>query len=91
MIDSAYRQQAEVLFLQDAQQTLKKMRQDFPNLWDMYSLVIHPSYTELALALGFQKTSSDPKLSVYWVYQAVDRFVELDVEAAMTRILRIHR
>ena len=80
MIESTYRKQAQVSLLQDAQQTLKTMRQDFPNLWDMYALVIHPSYAELARSLGFQKTSSDPKLSLYWVYQAVDRFLALDVE-----------
>ena len=86
VIDSAYRARAEVDFLKDVQQTLIKMRQDFPNLWDMHSLVIHPSYAELARALGFQKTSADPKLSLYWVYLAVDRFLSLDMEKAMRQV-----
>ena len=82
IIDRPYQKQGQVLFLKDVQQTLEKMREDFPNLWDMYSLIIHPRYAELALALGFQKTSSDPKLSLYWVYQAVDRFLAIDMQKA---------
>jgi hypothetical protein len=80
MIDDAYRQQQEPLFLQDAQATLRHMQLDFPNLWDMYTLVIHPSYTELARILGFQKTSGDPKLPLSWMYQSVDRFLSLDIQ-----------
>ena len=86
MIESQYRKQAQVGLLQDAQETLKKMRQDFPNLWDMYGLIIHPSYAELARALGFQKTSSDPKLSLYWTYQAVDRFLTIDIKEAIAQV-----
>lgn len=86
IIERSYQKQAQVLLLKDVQKTLEKMRQDFPNLWDMYSLVIHPSYADLALALGFQKTSSDPKLSLYWVYQAVDRFLALDIQKATMQL-----
>lgn len=86
MIESQYRKQTQVSLLQDAQQTLINMRQDFPDLWDMYGLIIHPSYAELARVLGFQKTSSDPKLSLYWVYQAVDRFLALDLQGSMMQL-----
>lgn len=79
MIESPYRQQAQGKFLKDAQQTLAYMTQEFPNLCDMYTLIIHPSYEELGRDLGFQKTSLDSKLSVYWMYQAVDRFLSLDM------------
>ncbi|WP_082650759.1 nuclear transport factor 2 family protein [Mastigocoleus testarum] len=85
MIDSSYQRQAQVPFLKDGQQTLKKMKQDFPNLWDMYTLIIHPSYAELGQALGFQKTCSDPKLPLYWIYQAVDRYLKLDMQKAMSK------
>jgi len=84
MIESPYQPQAQVSFLQDAQHTLIQMQQDFPNLMDMYTLIIHPSYAELADALGFQKTSSDPKLPLHWMYQAVDRFIALDIAQAMS-------
>lgn len=80
VIDSKYRQASQLSLLLDSQQTMIKMQQDFPNLWDMYTLIIHPSYAELCLALGFQKTSSDPKMPLYWMYQAVDRFLKLDMQ-----------
>ena len=86
MIDSSYQKQAQVDFLKDAQQTLNKMKQDFPNLWDMHTLIIHPSYAELAQALGFQKTGSDSKLQLYWMYQAVDRFLTLDMQQAVMKL-----
>ena len=86
MIERAYQAQAQAAFIRDAQQTLVKMQQDFPNLMDMYTLIIHPSYAELAEALGFQKMSGDPKLSLYWMYLAVDRFIALEVGQAVSRL-----
>lgn len=83
MIESPYKAQAQILFLKDVQTTLSQMQQDFPNLMDMYTLIIHPSYAELGEVLGFQKMSTDPKLPLYWMYQALDRFLALDVEQAM--------
>ncbi|MCE2885872.1 MAG: hypothetical protein ACK6CP_21740 [Pseudanabaena sp.] len=80
VIDSEYRQASQPSLLLDSQQTLQRMQQDFPNLWDMYTLIIHPNYAALAGALGFQKTSSDPKMPLYWMYQAVDRFLKLDMQ-----------
>lgn len=65
VIEHQYRQPYQVEFLQDAQQTLGKMKQDFPNLWDMHTLIIHPSYEGLAKALGFHKTNCDPKFPIY--------------------------
>ena len=47
-------------------------------------MIIHPSYEQLALTLGFQKTSSDAQLSVYWVYLAVDRFLALNIKQTLT-------
>ncbi len=79
MIEQPYQVQAQAAFLQDAQRTLDAMRQDFPNLMDLYTLIIHPSYAELAYSLGFQKTSADPKLPLYWMYQRLDRFLDLKI------------
>ncbi len=79
MIEKTYQPQAQTAFLQDAQHTLKAMQKDFPNLMDLYTLIIHPSYAKLAYSLGFQKTSADPKLPLYWMYQALDRFLALDL------------
>jgi hypothetical protein len=59
-IDFAYLQDYRVAFIEDAQQVLKQMLEDFPNLCDIYTLMIHPSYEELAQALGFHK-----RLAIY--------------------------
>jgi hypothetical protein len=79
MIDPLYVDKYQRPFLKDVQQTLRQMQQDFPNLCDLHTLIIHPSYEEMALNLGFQKTIQDAKLSVYWMYLALDRFLELSL------------
>lgn len=86
VIEPAYRKQYQIPFVKDAQVTLGKMQQDFPNLMDMYTLIIHPSYAELAQALGFQKASADPKLPLQWMYQAVDRFLALNIQGAISQM-----
>jgi hypothetical protein len=86
MIDPIYLEQYRVPFLLDAQKNLTRMQQDFPNLCDLHTLIIHPSYEEMALALGFQKTSRDPQLSIYWMYQALDRFLALDIPKAAAKL-----
>lgn len=82
MIDPLYINDYRALFLADAQDTLRKMQQDFPNLCDLHTLIIHPSYEAMALTLGFQKigiqTSRDTQL--YWMYQALDRYLALDIK-----------
>ncbi|MBW4622200.1 MAG: hypothetical protein KME17_22955 [Cyanosarcina radialis HA8281-LM2] len=87
-IDSRYQKQAQKSFLQDAQVTLAVMQQDFPNLWDMHTLIVHPSYENLAQSLGFQKTNVDPKLPIYWMYQSVDRFLALNIKQIAKRLAK---
>ncbi|MBE9060947.1 hypothetical protein [cf. Phormidesmis sp. LEGE 11477] len=81
MIDPVYLEQYRTPFLQDAQRTLKKMQQDFPNLCDLYTLIIHPSYEAMATAVGFQKIGSQAHrdTQIYWMYQALDRYLALDL------------
>jgi len=87
MIDSPYKNWKNVCrFLEDLQKTLARMQADFPNLCDLYTMLIHPRYEELAQALGFQKLGGDPKLSVYWMYTAVDQFLALDIEEAISKL-----
>lgn len=74
------------LFLEDVQQTLAQMQQDFPNLCDMYAIILHPVHDEVRLALGFQKTREDTQLPLYWVYEAIDRFLALDVRQALANL-----
>ncbi|MFP4007692.1 MAG: hypothetical protein ACLFV6_06745 [Spirulinaceae cyanobacterium] len=86
-IDAPYFQHAQVAqFLEDSQRTLQQMQQDFPNLCDMYAISIHPSIAQLAQALGFQATFEDPSLRISWLYRALDSFLELDVQAAVTNL-----
>lgn len=83
MIDEPYLLAYRAAFIADAQKTLIQMQQDFPQLCDLYTLLIHPSFEGLAEALGFQKTSKDPQLSISWMYLALDRFLQLDVQVAL--------
>jgi hypothetical protein len=79
MIDTVYLEQYRLIFLQDAQKTLQQMTGDFPNLCDLHTLIIHPSYEKLAAALGFQKTIQESQNSIYWMYLGLDRFLSLDM------------
>ncbi|MEM1241570.1 MAG: hypothetical protein AAGI45_17170 [Cyanobacteria bacterium P01_H01_bin.26] len=69
-----------LLLLQDVQATLRAMQQDFPNLCDLHTLIIHRHYEPLATALGFQKTGLDSQATIYWMYLALDRFLAIDME-----------
>jgi hypothetical protein len=79
VIDAPYIQSCQADFLQDAQQVLHHMKQDFPNLCDLYSMIMHPTYEALAASLGFQKMRNAPS-SIYWMYLALDRFLALSLE-----------
>ena len=86
-IDPQYQQHDSLCqLLEDARQTLINMQADFPNLCDLYTLTIHPSVENLALAMGFSKTSQDPQMSLYWMYMALDKYLALDIEAAVSNL-----
>ncbi|MEL6938233.1 MAG: hypothetical protein AAFO84_03465 [Cyanobacteria bacterium J06598_1] len=82
MIDPVYLEQYRVPFLEDAQQTLRHMQTDFPNLCDLYTLIIHPSYEAMATAMAFQEigTQTHRDTQLYWMYQALDRYLDLDLQ-----------
>ena len=83
MIDPQYLSEYRITFIEDSQRVLGQMQTDFPNLCDLYTLMIHPVYEKQSLVLGFQKTGSDSQLSVYWMYLALDRFLALDIKEAL--------
>ena len=86
-IDSRYQQHHNYYqLLRDGQQTFIKMQADFPNICDLYTLAIHPSVQALALAMGFQKTSQDPQMSLYWMYMPLDKYLTLDIEQAISNL-----
>ncbi|MEO0434214.1 MAG: hypothetical protein AAF151_21230 [Cyanobacteria bacterium J06656_5] len=78
-----------LLLLQDTQLTLRAIQQDFPNLCDLHTLIIHRHYEPLATALGFQKTGLDSQAAVYWMYLALDRFLAIDMEDLPHRALNL--
>ncbi len=86
MIDPQYLAEYRCIFLEDSQTVLAQMQTDFPNLCDLYTLMIHPIYEKQSLVVGFQKTSSDSQLSVYWMYLALDRFLALDIKEAIRNL-----
>lgn len=87
MIENHYMQQEHVCkFLEDTKKTMTRMQADFPNLCDMYSLIIHPRYEKLSEALRFQKIGQDSQLPVYWVYKPIKKFLALDMEEAVSRL-----
>ncbi|NEP29346.1 MAG: hypothetical protein F6K49_48335 [Moorea sp. SIO3I6] len=87
MIDTPYITHQNVCrFLEDVQQTLVGMEADFPNLWDLYAMTIHPSYQELSMAIGFQKIGDQTNSSVSWLYTSVDQFLNLAMEKAISKL-----
>ncbi|MEM9216732.1 MAG: hypothetical protein AAGD25_20575 [Cyanobacteria bacterium P01_F01_bin.150] len=70
----------------DMRQTLMTMRDDFPNLCDLYALSINPETEAIAQAIGFQKTVQDPDLPLAWLYIPLDQFLELDIRGVIARM-----
>ncbi len=80
VIEPAYVKEYRVLLLQDAQATLRRMQKDFPHLCDLYTLIVHPQYEEMGIAMGFQKTIvSAQQPGVSWMYLPIDRFLSLNM------------
>jgi hypothetical protein len=77
--------------IKDSQNTLRKMRDNFPNLSDIYTIAIHPRSEDFALALGFRTTKADPNSSLRWLYMPLDRFLELDYEDVLLNFDYSHR
>ncbi|MBM0743207.1 hypothetical protein JOY44_16585 [Phormidium sp. CLA17] len=72
-------------FQKDTQNALRRMQADFPNLCDLYSPVIHPLYEELRTLLGFQRTCEEHR-PFYWIYLALDRYLDLDIDKALVNL-----
>ena len=86
VIQQDYQSEYRGLFLKDVQLTLAAMQDDFPNLVDLWTLIIHPSYGKLAASVGFQPFNRKTGNTLYWMYQSLDRFLELDMDAEVMRM-----
>ncbi|MGF1537480.1 MAG: hypothetical protein ACFB4J_13495 [Elainellaceae cyanobacterium] len=69
--------------LQDAQATLRRMQQAFPNLCDVFTISLDPRQESFALTLGFRPVKADPNSSLRWLYMPLDRVLELDVDETL--------
>ncbi|KAM3101187.1 hypothetical protein ACKFKF_09415 [Phormidesmis sp. 146-12] len=72
--------------LEDTQVTLRRMQSDFPELCDLYSLLIHPIYEEMRRLLGFDRICQDNQRSYSWIYLAVDRFLSTDIKQTLSNL-----
>lgn len=72
--------------LEDAQHTLTLIRQGFPELCDVYTLIVHPMYDELCKLLGFERICEDAQRVYAWVYIALDRFLEVNLPQALSNL-----
>lgn len=86
VIDPKYLEEYRITLIEDVQKILVEIQTDFPNICDLYTLIIHPSYEKMSYALGFQKTNSDAQLSLYWMYLALDRFLALDIKESLKNL-----
>ncbi len=87
VIDPDYMNRATLCqFLEDTQTTLQRMQADFPELCDLYSVVVHPMYEELRKLLGFARICQDNQRSYAWIYLAVDRFTQLNISQALATL-----
>lgn len=87
IVDVAYMRADYICtFLEDMQQTLVQMQHDFPNLCDLYSMVIHPVHEALRHALGFQRTYQEAQRAYYWIYLALDRFLSQDMRKTVSSL-----
>jgi hypothetical protein len=86
-IDFPYKNQNSIKqLLQDAKNTLYIVQNDFPNLCDIYTLPMHPDDQQLASTLGFQNTTQDQMRSLCWMYIALDKFIAVDLDQAMSTL-----
>ncbi|HEY9906560.1 MAG TPA: hypothetical protein V6D18_02985 [Thermosynechococcaceae cyanobacterium] len=86
-INTAYiRSESIYLMLEDTRQTVVQMQADFPNLCDIYTLIIHPMHEQLRIAVGFQKTFQDTQRPHSWGYLALDNYVETDIRKVVNSL-----
>ncbi|MEL7507914.1 MAG: hypothetical protein AAFX51_04900 [Cyanobacteria bacterium J06636_28] len=77
--------------VKDSQTTLRKIRDDFPNMSDIYTMAIHPLSEDFALTLGFRTMKGDPDSSLSWLSMPLDRFLALDYEDVLLNFDYSHR
>jgi hypothetical protein len=87
VIDPTYlNAQTMELLIKTTQAMTAAMRQDYPALCDMFSLIIHPSYEQLRKIMGFETTAQDRQRAYKWVYLAIDRYLAVNPAATVAAL-----
>lgn len=74
------------LMLEETRQMMIQIQQDFPNLCDIYTLIVHPLHEQLRIAVGFQKTFQDTVRPHSWGYLAADNYINTDLRKVVDRL-----
>ena len=74
------------LMLEDTRQIMAQIQGDFPNLCDIYTLIVHPLHEQLRIAVGFQKTFQDTVRPHSWGYLAADNYIATDLRKVVERL-----
>jgi hypothetical protein len=74
------------LMLEETRQLMVQIQQDFPNLCDIYTLIVHPLHEQLRIAVGFQKTFQDTVRPHSWGYLAADNYIATDLRQVVERL-----
>ncbi len=64
----------------DTKALLRRMQADYPELCDIYTLIIHPIYEKLRHIMGFEKVFQESQRSYSWNYLAIERYLDLDAQ-----------
>ncbi|NEQ48800.1 MAG: hypothetical protein F6K11_01525 [Leptolyngbya sp. SIO3F4] len=88
---NAWTYETACIFIRDSQLVLTKLRNEFPNLSDIYTISIHPFAEDFAITLGFRATKADPSSSLRWLYMPLDKFLALDYEDVLLNFNYNHR
>ena len=59
---------------------LQKMQKNYPELSDVYSMILHPHHEDFAIKAGFEIIHSEPNMFQHWIYISLDHFLESNSE-----------
>ncbi len=67
-----------LMLFNETQTILKSMRDEYPDVSELYSIPIHPQIQKFALSLGFQILHKGNSQDMYWLHMPIDRFLQID-------------
>jgi hypothetical protein len=80
-IDPEFFNRENLCLLIAASQTMVcEIRQDFPGLCDIYSMIIDPNHERLRLLMGFERVVQDSQRPYAWAYLAIERYLMIEAE-----------